>query len=228
MAITIYRELVQGSDEWRDARCGLLTASEVKLIITPAKMRYASNDKERAHLFELAAQRVTRFVEPSYVSDDMLRGLEDEPVARQVYAENYAPVEEIGFVTNDAWGFILGASPDGFVGDDGEIQVKAPRQKKQLETIVTDTMPAEHVIQVQTGLLVTGRKWCDFVSYHGGMPMTTIRIHRDADIQAAIVEAAITFHEKLNALVAGYHRRLADPAAKLVPTERRVKQEIYA
>lgn len=227
MTIKIYRDLIQGTDEWRDARCGLLTASETKLIITPAKLQYASNDKERAHLYELAAQRVTGFVEPSYVNDDMLRGIEDEPLARQIYAAKYAPVEEIGFVTNDEWGFVLGASPDGFVGDDGEIQVKSPRQKTQFSTIAHYEMPSEHVIQVQTGLLVSGRSWCDFVSFHGGMPMATIRVHADAEIQAAIVEAATKFHEKLDSFLALYRARLHDSHARLVETEGRVKQEIY-
>ena len=53
------------------ARCGLLTASEMKLIITPT-LKIASNDKERAHIYELAAQRITNYVEPSYVGDDKL------------------------------------------------------------------------------------------------------------------------------------------------------------
>ncbi len=72
--ITYYPDLIQGSDEWKSARCGLLTASEMKLIITPTTLKIASNDKERAHLYELLAQRITRYVEPSYISDDMLRG----------------------------------------------------------------------------------------------------------------------------------------------------------
>ena len=75
--VTIYREMIQGSEEWSAARCGLLTASEMKLIVTPT-LKAASNDKERGHLYELLAQRITRYVEPRYVTDDMLRGQNDD------------------------------------------------------------------------------------------------------------------------------------------------------
>ena len=137
MTITCHRDLIQGSDEWKAARCGLLTASEMKLIVTPPpepdarikkdgqpyKQRewnpVADNDKCRAHLYELLAQRITGYVEPQYISDDMLRGQEEEVYARALYAEHYAPVEEVGFITNDELGFTLGFSPDGLVGDDG-------------------------------------------------------------------------------------------------------------
>ena len=81
MTITYHRDLIQGSDEWLAARCGLLTASEMKLILTPT-LKIAANDKTRAHVYEIAAQRITRYVEPTYIGDDMLRGQEDEIIAR--------------------------------------------------------------------------------------------------------------------------------------------------
>ncbi|MBX9594317.1 MAG: hypothetical protein K2X46_08145, partial [Roseomonas sp.] len=105
--ITYHDDLIQGSDEWLAARCGLLTASEMKLIVTEKTLKPAANDKERAHLFELLAQRITRHVEPHYVGDDQLRGREDEVEARILYAERYAPVQEVGFITNDRWGFVM-------------------------------------------------------------------------------------------------------------------------
>ena len=105
--ITYHRDLLQGSDEWLQARCGLMTASEMKLIITPT-LKVAANEKASAHLYELLAQRITKHVEPHYISDDMIRGQVDEIEARLLYAKHYAPVEEVGFVTNDEWGFTLG------------------------------------------------------------------------------------------------------------------------
>ncbi len=83
MTITYHKDLIQGSDEWVAARRGILTASEMKLILTPT-LKMASNDKERAHLYELMAQRITGHVEPHYISDDMLRGQEEEIYAREV------------------------------------------------------------------------------------------------------------------------------------------------
>src|SRR5690606_996858 len=76
MTITFHNDLVQGSDEWHQARCGLLTASEIDRILTP-KLKIADNAKTRAHLWELAAQRISEYVEPQYISDAMLRGHED-------------------------------------------------------------------------------------------------------------------------------------------------------
>ena len=230
MSVTYFPDFVQGSDEWRDVRCGLLTASEMKLIVTPT-LKKASNDKERTHLYELLSQRITKFVEPAYISDDMLRGWSDEIEARALYAEKYAAVTEVGFITNDKWGFTLGYSPDGLVGDNGLIECKSRRQKYQIQTLVehvrSATVPDDYVMQIQTGLLVSEREWCDFVSYCGGLPMAVIRMWPDDKIQGAIVEAASAFEIKLASKMDEYSAITELAAgARLTPTERRVEQEI--
>ena len=222
--VKLHPELVQGSDEWFAARCGLLTASEMCLILTPT-LKAASNDKEKAHLYELLAQRVTRYVEPHYVSDDMLRGHEDEVEARLLYAETYEPVEDVGFITNGKWGFTLGYSPDGLVGDDGLIECKSRRQKFQIQTIANGEVPQEFMLQLQTGMLVAERQWVDFVSYSGGLPMVTMRVLPDHEIQDAILAAAEAFEFRLAAKLEQYRSRLSSDA-KLIPTERRIEQEI--
>lgn len=221
--ITYHRNLIQGSEEWHAVRCGMLTASEMKLIVTPT-LKAASNEKERLHLYELLAQRITRYVEPAYVSDDMLRGRDDEIEARALYAKHHAPVDDIGFVTNDEWGFTIGYSPDGLVGDDGLIECKSRRQKFQVQTIVSGEMPDDYLMQVQTGLLVTGRKWLDFISYSGGLPMCPIRVYPDPKIQEAIVAAATAFEERLAAAHAKYLANVAEH--RLIPTERRAEEEM--
>jgi hypothetical protein len=221
-------DVIQGSDEWAAMRRGIITASEMKLIITPT-LKVASNDKEKAHVYEIAAQRITKYVEPTYYNDDMLRGHDDEIDARELYSANYAPVLECGFITNDSLGFVIGFSPDGLVGDDGLIEVKSRRQKHQLKTIlecVNDgEIPDEYMIQIQTGLLVTGREWCDFISYSGGMEMVTIRVSPDAKIQAAIIEAATAFETRVSEKVNDY-RKIQKSTARLIPTERRIEQEM--
>lgn len=216
MTIKHHPDLIQGSDEWFAARCGILTASEMKFIITPKKLEYAQNDKEKAHLYELAAQIINEYVEPSYIGDDMLRGQDDESHSRETYHENYAPVETCGFITNDEFGFVLGFSPDGLVGDDGQIECKSRKQKYQMETISTNTIPEEYVIQLQTGLLVSGRKWCDFISYCGGMPMFVKRVYPEDKIQSALKNVASIFHEKLDKIIIEY----ADKIVGMIPTKR--------
>lgn len=229
IGIVYHDHFEQGSEQWLQARCGLLTASEMKLIITPT-LKPASNDKERAHLYELLAQRITGYVEPRYVSDDMLRGREDEVDARIAYAKAYAPVADVGLITNSKWGFTLGYSPDGLVGDDGLIECKSRRQKYQVQTVVENvaegTIPADFAIQVQTGLLVSEREWLDFVSYSGGLPMVTVRVFPDPVVQAAIVDAAATFETRLAAKLAIYRDTLASPT-RLIPTERKIYEELH-
>lgn len=225
MSITIHPDMIQGSDEWLAARCGMLTASEMKLIITPATLKPAKNDKASAHLYELLAQRITKYVEPHYISEDMLRGQMDEVDARALYAQHYAPVTECGFITNSKWGFTLGYSPDGLVGDDGLIECKSRRQKFQAETIITCTMPDDYLIQVQTAFLVTGRAWLDFVSYCGGMPMAVLRVYPDEKVMAAIIDAATDFEERIIQKLDAYHYALN--GSGFIPTERRVEQEMH-
>lgn len=221
--IRYFPELIQGSEEWFAARLGLLTASEMHLILTPT-LKAAANEKERKHLYELLAQRVTRYVEPSYVGDDMLRGIEDEVDAKLLYSEKYAPVTDMGFVTNDEWGFTIGYSPDGLVGDDGQVEFKSKKQKLHVETVLGGVVPVEHMLQVQTGLLVTGRKWCDFGSYCGGLPFFVARAFPDDAIHDAIINAAEAFEQRLSEKLIQYERAVAG----LIPTERKKYEEIIA
>lgn len=226
--IVHHPDVAQGSAEWFAMRCGVLTASEMKLILTPT-FKVASNEKERAHLYSLLSQRITGYVEPGYLGDDMLRGYEDEIDARMTYAEHYAPVTDCGFITNDEWGFTLGYSPDGLVGEDGLIEIKSRRHKFQVETILEciakGTAPAEFMLQIQTGLLVSGRKWLDFISYSAGLPMATVRVLPDAEIQTAIIEAAAAFHDRIDTRLIEFAAVLSSDA-RLIPTERRIEQEI--
>lgn len=219
-----HNDLIQGSDEWLAQRCGLITASEMKLILTPT-LKVADNDKTRAHVYELLFQRLTKFVEPQYVSDAMLRGQEDEIYARAAYEEHYAPVTEVGFVTNDQWGFTIGYSPDGLVGDDGLIECKSRAGKYQVQTIAENEVPAEYMLQLQTGLLVTGRQWIDFISYSGGLPMFVKRVEPDPLIQGAIIAAATNFEMKVAAKEQEYRSTIAT-MAKVIETERREAEEI--
>ena len=226
--ITYHDAFEQGSDQWLQARCGVLTASNIKLIITPT-LKMANNEKERAHLFELMAQRITGHVEPLYVTDDMLRGHSDEILARAKYADMFAPVTECGFITNCRHGFTLGYSPDGLVADRGLIEIKSRRQKYQIETLTTHYLagdcPPDFLLQCHTGMLVSERQWLDLISYSGGLPMAVIRVWPDEKVQAAILEAAAGFEARLSARLAEYYDLLAtDP--RLIPTERTVELEM--
>lgn len=225
--INYHYDIIQGSDEWFAARCGLLTASEMKLIITAKTLKYSESEKEKTHLYELAAQRTTKYVEPVFTTFEMARGKDDESFARELYHENYDKVETCGFVTNDRWGFMLGYSPDGLVGVDGQLEGKSRKQKYQFETIVHKKIPEDFIIQVQTGLLVTEREWCDFTSYRDGMKMITLRAYPDLIIQDAIAAAADKFESKMKIILQQYNKVVADPSVRLIDTERRIEEEMH-
>jgi hypothetical protein len=223
--LKIYQDLEQGSAEWMECRRGIVTASEVKLLLTEKTMKTADNDKVRAHVWELLAQRISGFVEPSFIGDDMLRGKIDEIKARDRYSAEIAPVQEVGFITEDRWGFTIGYSPDGLVGDDGQVECKSRRQKFQVQVISEWAVPSEHIMQCQTGLLVTGRKWCDYVSYCGGLPMAVIRVYPDRTLHDAIIGAVAAFESRVTEYLAAYEARLVEKPT--YPTEREVEQEIF-
>lgn len=222
---TYHAEVLQGSEAWLAMRCGKITASEVKLILTPT-LKIANNDKTKTHAYELAFQRITGFVEPHYVSDSMMRGKEDELYARDEYQKHFAPVEEVGFVTTDRYGFTIGYSPDGLVGDDGLIEIKSRGGKYQVQTIANDEVPDEYVMQLQAGLLVTGRKFIDFISYCGGLPMFVKRVEPDPVIQEAIIAATIAFDARVREIEQEYRGTIAT-MRKVIETERRIDQEMY-
>jgi putative phage-type endonuclease len=174
---TYHFDIEQGSDEWHALRRGVITASTIGKLIT-ATGKPANNDTSRAQLLQLLAERITGESEPSYYNDDMARGHLLEPLARGIYAEHFEPVIECGFVTAEFDGVTIGYSPDGLVGDDGLIEVKSPRRKTHLRSLLTDEVPTEYLPQVQTGLAVTGRAWCDFISYAPGLPLFVKRCER--------------------------------------------------
>ena len=201
--IAYHFNINQGTPEWHDLRRGVLTSTAIKTLITPTG-KLADNDKTRAHVYEVAAQRITGRTEDNYMSFDMMRGHTDEILARELYARHYAPVIECGFITSDKLGFMVGYSPDGLVGEDGIIEIKSAKAKIQVQRMTDGVIPLEHYAQVQTGLWVTGRKWCDFISYSNGMKMMVVRVESDLAYHELIEQAAKLFEAKVAEVITSY------------------------
>lgn len=166
----------------------------------------ATGDTARGLVMALAAERIAQHTEDTFVSSDMWRGIEAEPYARDVYAEHCTnePVDECGFMVREFDGFSIGYSPDGLVGDDGLIEIKAPRQKGHLTNVTSGEVPGYYMAQLQTALLVSGRKWIDFVSYNGGMHLWPKRVTADPAWQAGILAAAQKAESDIAEIVAKY------------------------
>lgn len=268
MSLREYPELEQGTDEWLQARCGLITASVVGNLITteqpspteydcddcgskvgalcmnktrktptplktfhaartnaaaaaPGRLVTANTDTARNLILTLAAERITGHVEETYTNRDMQRGKEEEPFARDAYAAAFGEVIELGFMVRDDWGFKLGFSPDGLVGTDGLIEIKSRRAKTHVEIVIGGQMPGHHMAQIQTGLLVSGRKWCDYVDFSNGMHLFTRRIYPDPEWFDAITDAAMAAEEAITEIVTRYDMAVAN----LPATERIVDLE---
>lgn len=174
----------------------------------PPVYKPATGDTAKSLTALLVAERITGWSDPVFVSADMMRGKLDEPLARDLYSKTYSEVTEAGLIIRDDWGFPIGYSPDGLVGEDGLIEIKSRRSKKQLTTILADEVPPDDMAQCQAGLLVSGRRWCDYISYAGGMPMWRKRVYPDPAWQGAIVGAVRLFEHTAAQMVATYTERV--------------------
>ncbi|OZE04361.1 hypothetical protein CH249_25855 [Rhodococcus sp. 05-2255-3B1] len=182
----------------------------------------ASNDVSRGLTMLLVAERITGWTEEMHMNDDMWRGVFDEPRARDKYSECYAPVTQVGFMTYEEPGLKLGFSPDGLVGDEGLIEIKSRRPKKQVSTIISGHPPVETMAQIQCGLLVSGRKWLDYISYAGGLPMWVHRVYPDHRWFDAIIAAGRAFESNAAEMI----RLFTEGAEGFPMTERIVEQEL--
>ncbi len=172
---------LQHSPEWYQARLGNATASCFDKVITSTGARSKQLDKYAKHL---ASELLVKEQDPFFYNSFMERGNELEDEARAAYqVHTFEPVEQVGFVLIDDKDY--GYSPDGLVGKDGQIEIKCPSQAVHTEYLYNDELPSDYKAQVQGGLLVTGRDWCDFVSYHPNFlpdqKLFVKRVYRDED-----------------------------------------------
>lgn len=204
MTLTVYETLEQGTEEWLEARRGLVTASTMNRLVT-STLKVADNDTSRALLNTLACERITGHVEPHFETFDMARGHNEEPFAREEYAAHHGvEVAQIGFMTREFNGATLGYSPDGLVNDDGLIEIKCPQPKEHLRTILTGKPPTQYQAQLQVGLFVSSRKWIDYVSYVQGMRLWVQRVTPDRAWFEAISAATLAAETSINNTIAQY------------------------
>lgn len=227
MTIKTYADLEQGTDEWLSARCGVLTASLIGKLITKGG-KVASNETSERVALDILAQRINGIGDENFQTFAMQRGHEDEMEAKVLYSKHVAPVSEIGFMTNDKWGFTLGYSPDGLVGNSGLIECKSRLSGLQMATICSQAVPDEYMAQIQTGLMVSEREWLDFISFPalGGGKMMVKRVYPDLDYQALLIKAAEIFEERIALRMAEYTAAISNPELRLIDTSRRVEEEI--
>lgn len=122
----------------------------------------------RNYRAQLIAERLTGVPADSYVSAEMKWGTEQEPFARIAYeAVTGNVVQQVAFIRHET--LAAGASPDGLIGLDGQLELKCPNTATHIDALLKGIDPG-HVPQIQGNLWMSGRKWADFVSYDPRMP----------------------------------------------------------
>lgn len=175
-------ECQQYSPEWFTERCGIPTSSNFDRILdnegNPSKQR-------KRYLYQVAGERITKKAEDTYVNAAMIRGLELEAEARSFYElVTGRIVTQVGLCLSDE--LPVGSSPDGLVSHDGVLEIKCPLIHTQVGYLLDGKLPEDYFPQVQGQLFVTGRKWCDFLSYYPSMRPLLVRVEADPAFQEAL------------------------------------------
>jgi putative phage-type endonuclease len=185
----------QRTPQWFAARLGKATASRIADIVARTKSGYSTSRAN--YVAQLVCERLTGVQTEGFASSAMQWGLEKEPEALRLYEfEHDVEVLKVGFLDHPNVG-MSGASPDGLVGEAGLIEVKCPITATHIDTLLGQSVPGRYITQIQWQMAVTGRQWCDFVSYDPRLPIDlrlfARRIHRDADLIADLEREVATF-----------------------------------
>ena len=199
----IIHDVTQGTPEWLQLRAGIPTASCFDRILTPGGKVSKSAE---GYMHQLLAERIMGHPVLEFTSTWMDRGsqLEAEAVA---YYEGIRELDtaKIGFLTNDPG--TIGASPDRFVGPDGLLEIKVPKEATHVSYLLGSAVSDVYKPQVQGQLWISGRSWCDSMSYHPEMPPALIRTERDDAYIATLSAAVETFSAELERMSAMLRER---------------------
>ncbi|MHB1799329.1 MAG: lambda exonuclease family protein [Vulcanimicrobiaceae bacterium] len=191
----------QGSPEWFECRRAIPTASRFKDVLAKGQ-----GLTRRKYLYTLAGEALTGEAAESFSNEHMERGHAMEDEARQQYAfQRDVDPERVGFMRRGG----VGCSPDSLIGVDGLLEIKTKLPHLHLEALESDRLPPEHVAQVQGQLWISGRQWCDFVSYWPKLPLFWIRVPRDDSYIATLAVEVEAFNAELAAIVRKYQREAA-------------------
>lgn len=158
-------DVEQGGQQWAEIRCGIGTASRAADVMAKGKGK-AESAKRRDYRAEIIFEITTGEPYPQYVSREMQWGIDQEPFARAAYGEQFdVDVDVAGFVPHPTIAR-FGCSPDGFVGDDGMLQIKCPTSTTHIAWMLAGKIPDDHAWQMLAELACNPeRQWIDFVSY---------------------------------------------------------------
>jgi hypothetical protein len=192
--IGVVHDVEQRTEAWHALRCGTLTGSRVAAVFATLKSGGEAAARRDLRL-QLAVERLTqRSADDVFVSREMQRGTDLEPVALGAYeAATGLIVTRVGFITHAD--LPAGCSPDGLVEDGdglGVVEVKCPKATTHLGYLRAGTVPPDYLPQCRHALWLTGAAWCDFISHDPRFPpaLQTFRVRLRADV------GALALHER--------------------------------
>jgi putative phage-type endonuclease len=203
--------MIQGTDEWRQARVGSVGASDAPKVVRRTKTGYSA-DRDSLMAAKVL-ERLTGVPVEVFKTQAMLQGTAREPEARLLYSiVKNVEVEEVGIVLHPS---IKGAhaSPDGLIETGGLVEIKAPMPAQHLDMLINGVISNDHFVQMMWQLSCTGREWCDFVSYSSDFPskmqMVIKRVHRDETLIRDLEREIAMFIKEIDRKIAELSRRFA-------------------
>jgi putative phage-type endonuclease len=199
-------DIEQGTDEWRLARLGSVGASRIPDVLAKTTVGRPN------YMSELLCETISGKPTESYVSAAMQAGTETEPEARAAYwLKSGNKVRRVGLIRHPTIEKSH-CSPDGFVADDGMIEIKCPQRTAHLNTLLEQRVPKKYMPQVCWQLACCpDRRWVDYVSYNRDFSENTklfvCRVERSPEVVSTI--------SHLENEVAAFLRERADKMAKL-------------
>lgn len=222
----------QGTQAWRDARSGKITASRIGDVLTKARKGSKESSVRANYRAQIVAEVLTgKAIEDQYQSWDMKRGIELEPIARAEYEiRQSVVVDTVGFVPHPTIPR-SGASPDGLIGKDGLVQFKCVKMAKHLEWLQAKIVPVEHRPQMYFEMACfPQRQWSDFVSFEPNLPaqhqLFISRLKRDEVAIAEIEEEVRKLNFEIDEIIASLNGEEPDLTGILEESVRQVQQRV--
>jgi putative phage-type endonuclease len=199
----------QLSEEWRTQRLGKVTGSRLGDMIAKTRSGWAAS--RRKYMTQLMVERWKGVPYEARQNEAMRWGSLCESEAKTAYEFfRDAEIEPAPFVQHPRIA-MAGASPDGFVGVAGLVEIKCPESETHLETFVGEDVPENYLPQIQFQLACTGREWCDFVSYDPRLPASmqlwVKRVLRDAGMIGYLENCVEEFLFELDTRMAAIERK---------------------
>jgi putative phage-type endonuclease len=203
--VTIYNDIHQRSEEWYNIRLGRVGGSESSVLSVKGKSESGLGAAAFTLLYEKAYEIIQEEpVKENIVTFAMQRGMDLEPEAIHEYElSKMVKVDQVGYILNSDFKY-AGYSPDGLVGEDGLIEVKCPGNSEFMRQIITNEIPKQYFCQMQWGMFISGRKWCDYVVYNPDYHKSPLYIDRVDRIEKTIETLKanyLAFESELDAIL---------------------------